>query len=636
MKNLPSQQVVELKRQDLISLLDEISLPCVLVNYESGIIIAPNIFFAEQIQLGISELIGLNINDVIKGIDLENIYDGEGQTVSFVNRNNETNQSQVNIKYISPGEKLVFISFMTKEIEKRNSGWYWKKFSQHQNLLSAKFSQLTLDELFTYIIATGKELTGYDEVVIFTENNSSEFLDLYSPQETVFPKIIPKMEVKRITEIDYWEPGKRVLSEIHRVGRLNKFNSIITIPVSNNKRIFALLILASIFQNHIELERDLLDQFATWVSISIDKFIELNQDETNRKEMLSNLEKLEMYYANSSESFLVVDENNKIIEFNSNFQKLLSYLPIEILNKNLETIIQNPALMHQLKNASTPEIVTTNLEILDRNGNKKWITPRVIPISRGNNNNRKIILINDETEKWAANNTISLLQKNAVLGEIISEFAHDVRNIINRLTTGLQLLAKRVELNDAGLGSLQELKSECSNMTDLMESVLSYSKQNYENFQKIDLKELINRNIYRLQKRANANNISIILNSSDFDCTIMADPRSIERVITNLINNGIEAIGASGGAVSVNISLSEEHPGYQCIQIADTGPGIPPEIEGKLFQKFSTGKVEGTGLGLFITQKIIEFHKGWIDFETFPGGTIFNIFIPKENTGEHL
>jgi signal transduction histidine kinase len=289
----------------------------------------------------------------------------------------------------------------------------------------------------------------------------------------------------------------------------------------------------------------------------------------------------------------------------------------------------------QVKTATITENRPKKLEVLDRNGKKRWIEARVIPVLQKGKNN-KIILIIDESEKWAANNTVALLQKNAVLGEIISEFAHDVRNIINRLTTGLQLLAKRMELNDEGLLSIQELKGECANMTELMDSVLSYSKQNFENFQQINIYELINQNIYKLQKKAKTNNVSLILNSDNPDCKIIADPRSIERVITNLINNGIEAIGAYGGAVSISLSSNEGHPGYLCVQIADTGPGIPPEIEGKLFQKFSTGKVEGTGLGLFITQKIIEFHRGWIDFDTFPGGTIFNIYLPNEQLGEHL
>ena len=132
---------------------------------------------------------------------------------------------------------------------------------------------------------------------------------------------------------------------------------------------------------------------------------------------------------------------------------------------------------------------------------------------------------------------------------------------------------------------------------------------------------MVERIFYRFQKIANQANISLILNLINGEYLAWSDQRSLERVISNLISNGIEAIGSEGGAVSVNLSDSEEHPGYLFLQIADTGSGIPPDIQSLLYQKYSSGKPQGTGLGLFISQKIIEYHKGMINLDTFPGGT---------------
>jgi two-component system sensor histidine kinase AtoS len=145
---------------------------------------------------------------------------------------------------------------------------------------------------------------------------------------------------------------------------------------------------------------------------------------------------------------------------------------------------------------------------------------------------------------------------------------------------------------------------------------------------------VIERIFYRLQEKAIRGNIELILRSKEKDYQAWIDQRSLERVLINFINNSIDAIGSEGGAVSVILSSSEEHSGYITIQIADTGKGIPPEIKDNLYQKFASSKPEGTGLGLFISRKIIEFHKGWIDLETFPGGTLFNIYIPKEKRGD--
>ena len=198
----------------------------------------------------------------------------------------------------------------------------------------------------------------------------------------------------------------------------------------------------------------------------------------------------------------------------------------------------------------------------------------------------------------------------------------------------MQLLIKKINPDESALSSFQDIQDECIEMTDLMESVLSFSRQNYEKFKSENIKEMVERIFYRFQKIANQANISLILNLINGEYLAWSDQRSLERVINNLISNGIEAIGSEGGAVSVNLSDSEEHPGYLFLQIADTGSGIPPDIQSRLYQKYSSGKPQGTGLGLFISQKIIEYHKGWINLDTFPGGTIFNIYLPKEKRGD--
>jgi signal transduction histidine kinase len=66
------------------------------------------------------------------------------------------------------------------------------------------------------------------------------------------------------------------------------------------------------------------------------------------------------------------------------------------------------------------------------------------------------------------------------------------------------------------------------------------------------------------------------------------------------------------------------------ISIADTGPGIPKEIQDRIFQPFFTTRSGGTGLGLAIAKRIVTFHKGSIRLESFPGGTVFYVTLPAD------
>jgi len=108
-----------------------------------------------------------------------------------------------------------------------------------------------------------------------------------------------------------------------------------------------------------------------------------------------------------------------------------------------------------------------------------------------------------------------------------------------------------------------------------------------------------------------------------------ADPRTLEQIIVNLITNALQAM-PEGGTLSVTLKPAEATQGPMVeLKIADTGPGIPPEVRERIFDPFFTTKKEGTGLGLAITRRILSAHKGTISLESYPdAGTVFTVQIP--------
>jgi len=122
-------------------------------------------------------------------------------------------------------------------------------------------------------------------------------------------------------------------------------------------------------------------------------------------------------------------------------------------------------------------------------------------------------------------------------------------------------------------------------------------------------------------------NINLIRDYQDVP-DIWGYPDELVQVWTNLIFNAIQAI-ESGGTLTVTTRLQEH--GLE-VSIADTGSGIPPEVQPKIFEAFFTTKSagEGSGLGLYISQKIVEKHHGWIKVESQPGYTHFSVYLPVE------
>ncbi len=122
----------------------------------------------------------------------------------------------------------------------------------------------------------------------------------------------------------------------------------------------------------------------------------------------------------------------------------------------------------------------------------------------------------------------------------------------------------------------------------------------------------------------------------NFDATpehplVKADSRALEQVFVNLVSNAIQAMDPGGGTLNIKVVSADEHlepPQYEVI-VADSGPGIPDDLKEHIFEPFVTTNANGTGLGLAISKRIVTAHKGNIYVESFPGGTMFHILLPK-------
>ena len=632
---LPEQKRnFEFNSLDFRNFLEEIPKSALLINNKTGQVVSANSLFYELVNMGYVEIAGSNISELIPLVDFKNCSDGDKEKTKLTIKNDQSLDIEMHFKFVSQTGNLLLLLFNIDSPGKTTGVNEWENFTKAQNHVLNRIFDLTFEDLIQKFIEIGKQATISDDVIFYVYKQNNPYLKRFPSKSENFPEQIPVLELERIKEIDFWEPGKRVLSEIHRVGRLKGLNSIITIPILRCGQQFGLFILAINKPESRTINIDLINNIATWVTSTLELHEEINQKGKDYLKLNEKAEKLELSFNNSNDCLLLIDKTNKIIEFNTNFLELFGYMPVELLNKNIEVVFEKSPLLTLInENSYLPDEQNSKpIEVFNRHGIKKSVFPKIVSFGLGEAG-KKLVILNDKTETVSLENNLLNLQKNAALGEILAEFSHDVRNIINRITTGLQLLVKKINPDETALSSFQEIQDECVEMTDLMESVLSFSRQDYEKFKPENIKEMIERIFYKYQKGAGDANISLILNLLNSEFMAWCDQRSLERVINNLINNGIEAIGKSGGAVSVNLSESEEHSGFLLLQIADTGPGIPPEIQSNLYQKFVSGKSQGTGLGLFISQKIIEYHKGWITLDTFPGGTIFNIYLPKEKRG---
>ena len=220
----------------------------------------------------------------------------------------------------------------------------------------------------------------------------------------------------------------------------------------------------------------------------------------------------------------------------------------------------------------------------------------------------------------------------ATLGRISAEVIHEINNPLTVIQGYIQLLLGEISANDGQsspeikkwLSLIQEEVIRCQALT---KSTLSFSRDRME-MDEVNILGIIHK-IISLMKNSNlAKNIRFDLKVGEDIPLIKGDPNQIHQAFMNIILNSIEAMNEKpDGKIEITVN---KNPDRVMVIFKDNGPGIPKEILPKVFEPFYTTKnAKGTGLGLFITKKIIEKHGGKIKAKSEPGkGTTFYIELP--------
>jgi signal transduction histidine kinase len=192
--------------------------------------------------------------------------------------------------------------------------------------------------------------------------------------------------------------------------------------------------------------------------------------------------------------------------------------------------------------------------------------------------------------------------------------------------------------NDEKVGEGWEiLKRNTSIMKELVLDLLSYSKPEHPNYEPADV-NVICRDVASLMKgSASEKKVDIELDLHVAIGQVVLDPKGIYRCVLNLVTNAIDACTPNGGLIGISTEYLEDQDRFS-ISVSDNGCGIPHENLSKLFDVFySTKGVDGTGLGLSVTKKIVEEHMGSISVESEPGrGTTFTIDLPVTPPTEEI
>ena len=225
---------------------------------------------------------------------------------------------------------------------------------------------------------------------------------------------------------------------------------------------------------------------------------------------------------------------------------------------------------------------------------------------------------------------MNLLAAYQELAQAAGGFIHEIKNRIGAVSLNLQLLAE--DLPEATTPRerrahqrIQRLQEECQKLVDLAADFLRFARVRELHLQTVALEDVVTRLVDFLAPTARDKQILIHWFVAPDLPPVPIDRDLFEQCLLNLLLNAEQAM-PEGGTLTL---LARREDPWVCLEVIDTGVGIPPEIMPKLFQPFFSTKPNGHGLGLAITRRIVQAHGGTIEVQSTPGhGTRFTIRLP--------
>jgi signal transduction histidine kinase len=199
--------------------------------------------------------------------------------------------------------------------------------------------------------------------------------------------------------------------------------------------------------------------------------------------------------------------------------------------------------------------------------------------------------------------------KLTALGELSLAMAHEIRNPIGVLNTAAQLLEKATDNPARQTELTRMIREETSRLNRLLRDFQQLARHRKPQFAAIALQGPLEAAVrYRL---AGCPEVVVKRQFSHGERLILADAELLQQAWTNLINNSLEAIGAAPAELTLHSWLEDA---TLCLALEDNGPGVPIEHVARLFEPFFTSKEHGSGLGLTITNTLVEANGGRLEY----------------------
>ncbi len=343
------------------------------------------------------------------------------------------------------------------------------------------------------------------------------------------------------------------------------------------------------------------------------------------------------FFHNSPDSIKILDPDGVILKVNPGFEQIYGWTEAEVVGKKVSDLMpkMSEAIEQELRRVLAGETLSHyETHRMTKSEQKVCVSITMSPIRNEAGEVYSISAYSRDITRLKM--TEELLQKSeklAVVGELAAGVAHEIRNPLTTLKGFTQLFAA----NQTALRQeyIDTMLSELDRIETITNEFMALAKPQSTVFQSANLRTLLEQVIQLLNPQALLSNVVITFGYYDKHEYIHCDGNQLKQVFINIIKNAVEAM-PEGGKLLIEVNPAQSD--HVLIRIHDTGCGIPENVLPHLGEPFYSLKSKGTGLGLTVSSRIIEAHRGNVVFKSVVNqGTTVEIMLPikpcEVNTG---
>ncbi|MBD3337005.1 MAG: PAS domain S-box protein [Candidatus Eisenbacteria bacterium] len=353
------------------------------------------------------------------------------------------------------------------------------------------------------------------------------------------------------------------------------------------------------------------------------------------------------------QGLIAVDGAGTVVRYEGRAQAILGYEPQAALGHACEDVFRPADLTRNpLRHALQGKLDRVELYVLHASGKE---VPVSVGLSRlaGGDEPGAVGLLRDIADDRALEENARRRDRLASIGELAAGAAHEIRNPLTGIINCAQVLRDRLREHPQNQRLAGLILQEGDRLARLVSSMLKFAQPGPPQMRRGRAEDCLRHVLQLEEKELCRAGIEVRESIAAELPAVYLDPDQMTQVLLNLVRNAREAMG-EGGELTAAVELTERHPHrrkglgrrssdrvrfperaplrpFVRVSIQDSGPGIPESVRSRIFDPFFTTRANGSGLGLCISQSIVQEHGGFISVHSVPGrGTKVEVDLPVE------